>query len=165
MSKTSIAVQLNELGLQAEDAKALLLAPVAVVAWADGEADMTELETIASKHATRNCTEDVLCISESARQFIYYNFVYTRPPRDLQEKVLALLRRILDSGAAERNRQLRDAVTAMCLEVAKSSGSGLLGFIRKLDKKEKEAMRQLVEKLQLQDGNEAPQMLKEAGVL
>ena len=165
MQNSKIDIQLDELGLQPEDAEALFLAPMALVAWADGKADMTELETLASKHSVRNCPENVLCISERARKFIYYNFVYTRPRKELEEKVINLLKEIMDGSSAERNNQMRDMITGMCLAVAKSSGSGLLGFIKKLDKREKEAMRQLVEKLRLQEGAKASQMLKEAGIL
>lgn len=41
---------LRELGLTPAAANALMLVPAAVVAWADGEADMQEIEAIAGRH-------------------------------------------------------------------------------------------------------------------
>jgi hypothetical protein len=49
--------------------------------------------TIASHHAKERCGDDLGCLSEEAKEFFYYHFVYVKPSAQLVAKALVLLMR------------------------------------------------------------------------
>lgn len=127
--------RLQDLGIDEDDYGVLLLVPASAVAWADGESDMRELETIARRHQC-DCEEaDCLCVSEKARQFLYYNFVYRKPDAALLRKAMNCLRVFLALQEEKAADRLRWLTFEICLDVAKSSGGSLLS--KGLDQKEK----------------------------
>lgn len=118
---------LRELGLEPKDVHALLLVPAAAVAWADGEADMKEIEAMAETHAC-DCEEgNCLRLVESARKFVYFNFVYQRPKPELLRAALSCLSVYLFSLPTEKAGRLRRLIFSVALDVATSSGTGVLG--------------------------------------
>lgn len=117
---------LGEMGLAPEDVNALFLVPAAMVAWADGEADMKELDAIAETHRC-DCTEgDCLCLSEAARQFLYYNFVYQHPTAELLRSALGCLGAYLLAQPKDKADRLRLLMFSVAMDVARSSGRGVL---------------------------------------
>ena len=117
---------LRQLGLAPNDVNALFFVPAAVVAWADGEAEIKELEAIAAKHR-RDCDEgNCLCLSESARQFVYYHFAYQRPKPELMRVALRCLSLYLLAQTQEKADRLRELVLAVAVDVARSARTGLL---------------------------------------
>lgn len=164
MANITISRELEHLGLLPKDAPVLFLVPVALVAWSDGHADMTEIEALASKHATLECDGDVLCISERARQFLYYNFVYQRPTEAMRKQTLALLAELLDTTAPDKAMKVRDMIAMMCIEMAHSTGKGLLGMVWKLDDDEKLTILDIAHALKIYESAEARRKLAEIGI-
>jgi len=151
---------MHKLGLDVDDKSALFLVPLAIVAWADGNADPKEIMTISTRHATHACGSDEVCLSETGRKFLYNNFVYRRPDPVTQRRVIDLLAALLDTLPLDNAVALREAITAMCVEVAESSG-GFLGIFGKVATAEKEALLDLLRKLKLCQSPRACEMLRD----
>lgn len=131
---------LREMGLAATDINALFLVPAAAVAWADGEADMKELEAIAETHRC-DCEEgECLRLSESSRQFVYHNFVYQRPKPELLRAALGCLAAYLILLPKEKADRLRLLMFAVAMDVERSSRKGVLGRLRSVGESEKLAI-------------------------
>ncbi len=114
--------------LRTDDAEAvLLLVPLALVAWADGDVDMKEIWNIASHHAKKGCVDKVLCLSEDGRRFFYDFLVYRKPTPELIETALDLLEAHLDRLPPEKAGVMRRLIVEMCTDVARSSG-GIFGL-------------------------------------
>jgi len=125
--------------LKSDDAEAvLLLIPLALVAWADGDADMKEIWAIADHHVKNSCHGATLCLSEDGRRFFYDTFVYRKPNPALVEYALDLLEAHLERLAQDRAEAYRKLIFDMCDDVAKSSG-GILG-LHKVSGQEKQVV-------------------------
>ncbi|OPZ23742.1 MAG: hypothetical protein BWZ02_03105 [Lentisphaerae bacterium ADurb.BinA184] len=167
MEKHEIVAELAKLGLGAQDGSVLLLVPMALVAWADGQADIEEMDAIAAKHCTPGgrtggkggCT---LRLSETARKFYYRDFVYAEPDHKMAAHLIVLLRHMLSAAPKEKADEWRVLVTQTCLEVARSSG-GFLGMAT-ISAREREVIEGLVARLGLSRTPEAHALLDEAGV-
>lgn len=118
--------KLRELVSSSEGRAIMFLTPLAVVAWVDGEPEMDELMTIAGHHASERCEEEMGCLSEEARQFFYYNFVYKRPSTHLVGVSLTLLARALSRLHAEESDEVMELISRACDEVARITGGGFL---------------------------------------
>jgi len=142
---------LRELGLTAATANALLFVPAAVVAWADGEADIKELEAIAARHRC-DCEEgECLCLAESARQFLYYHFVYQAPKPDLVRRALACLAEQVRSQPADKADRLRQLILSVALDVARSSRQARFGRPHAVSVEERMALANVAGALGLHD--------------
>ena len=165
MNPEVVASELEELGLSPDDVGALFLVPGAVVAWADNHADMNELETIASRHAHADCGEDMICVSEEARQIIYYHFVYQYPDKYMLEKACRIIHGLIKSCSTEEERnRIRKFIADVCVDVARSSGDGLLGFLNRIDPNEKQVISNFTHNIELRKSSEAAEILQELGL-
>lgn len=136
----TIESALREMGLEPADITALFLVPAALVAWADGDADMKELEAIAESHRC-DCDEaDCLCMTETARQFLYRNFAYQRPQSGVLRAALGCLNAHLFALPRDRADRLRMMIFAVAMDVAKSSHRGMLGRLRAVSEAERLAI-------------------------
>lgn len=125
--------------LKSDDAEAvLLLIPLALVAWADGNADMKELWAIATHHARKSCSGKTLCLSEDGYRFFYDTFVYRKPDSTLADYALDLLEGHLERLSTEKADAFRQLIFDMCNDVAKSSG-GVFG-LHKVSGREKQVV-------------------------
>ena len=108
------------------DGRAILfLAPLAVVAWVEGEPNLDELIEIAAHHTRGRCREELGCLSGEARRFFYFHFVYGRPSSSLVGRSLMLLAKALSKlpeGHVPRRMKL---LSSACNDVA-CTGSGPL---------------------------------------
>ena len=155
--------ELARLGLSGDDAQALFLVPAALVAWADGHVDMKELETLASRHRPADCQGAMVCLSDRGRQFLYHHFIYVKPDHETITNTLRLVSAMLDLLPEDRAQRYREAIAAMCVDVARSSGSGLLSFFTKISADERAVIRQVAVILRLLDNAEIAQLLGGSG--
>jgi len=159
----NVTEELVRLGLREGDGSMLFLVPMAIVAWADGTAEMDELWQIADYHAEKHCEANMICLSEEARQYYYYNLIYQRPDEELQTHLINLLAQVLDELPEKKATKMRDVITSMCVKVAGSAG-GILGLFRKISCKEKQAIGALVAVLKLREGTEANKQLADVDI-
>ena len=164
MSKSSISLGMARYGLSPQDQGVLLLVPMAAVAWADGNADVDEMESIAGKQCRQMKSDErcILTITNKGRQFFHNKFMYQRPDARLTEELLGLLSHLLESMPEEKADALRDVILEGCVDVARTSG-GMLGF-GKVSSHEREVLSGLVETLRLRRAVNAYDRLSELGV-
>lgn len=166
MEQLGIREELEDLGLSPEDHRILLLVPMAVVAWADGEADEKELETLADRFcppAPGDADECALHVSDDAREFFAQRLMYRKPDEKLVARLLTLLAGRLAAVVPERSDRLRAFVARHCIETARSSG-GALGLFGRISDAEEAAIRDLAAKLDLRQSPEAAELLIDANI-
>lgn len=138
------------------DGRAILfLTPLAVVAWMDGEPEMDELITLAGHHAGERCGEKLGCLSDEARQFFYFHFVYGRPSAQLVGLSLTLLAKALSKLPSKETAQTVEQLLTACGEVARTSGGGLLhGAVSEAEDRAIGEMLKYIRPRQVDAGNE-----------
>lgn len=162
MSSQSLNDELAELGLEPRDRAALLLVPMAAIAWADGKADMAELDAIAEKHCPPESSvreEGVLPLTEKARQFLNTKLLYQKPDEAFVARLVGLLLELLDETTGDTAVRKRDQIAGMCIDVADRSG-GFLGLFGRVSPAEKKAMQDLFETLRLYEGSRAREIMR-----
>jgi hypothetical protein len=164
MKDADIIAGLNELGLTVRDQGVLLLVPMAMVAWADGDADVDEMEAIAGRqcNAPNSAEKCVMDIGDSGRKFLRNHFIYRKPDPELCDKLLGLMQESLALLPDERASIYRDLVAEMCADVAHASG-GILG-IATVSAAEKQVLADLADRLKLRLGLKASDILNDLGV-
>ncbi|MCF7854565.1 MAG: hypothetical protein K9N51_07205 [Candidatus Pacebacteria bacterium] len=164
MSKSSISLGLAKYGLSLRDQGVLVLAPMAAVAWADGNADVDEMEGIAGKQCKqmKDKEECPLSITDKGREFFHNSFMYQRPDVRLMEECLTMLADVLSSMTEDKADALREVILVGCVEVAKTSG-GLLGF-SKVSTHEREVLKDLAARLRLRRAVNAYDELAKLGI-
>ncbi len=153
-----ISESLQKLGLQPEDFDVLLAAPVAAVAWADGDPSATGLDELIEGEPISGADELPLNLSPAAKQYLKTYFLEREPAPAEMERLLDLTSEYLESISYRRAQECRDRIMKMCLYVADASG-GVLGLFGRISGNEKEVLRELAERLSLEKGHEACQIL------
>ena len=164
--RASLDVELEALGLQPGDKSILLFVPMVTIAWADGKADMEELQKIA-KSQRKVWDQGVTCkvsLSSRGKAFLRNHLLHTRPEAEKMDLLVDLLLVYLDSVTARNESdRLRDYITSTCIEVARASG-GLLGLLDRVGKPERKRIEELMRRLNLRDSKIAREQLREIGL-
>lgn len=84
----------------------LFLVPLAVTAWVDREPVLEELMAIAGNHSEERCGQQLGCLSDEARQFFYYQFVYRKPSADRVARVAGARWALLSMEARRQGEEL-----------------------------------------------------------
>ncbi len=155
-----ISESLQKLGLQPEDFDVLLVAPVAAVAWADGDPSDTGLAELIDGEPISAADVLPLRLSPAARQYLKTYFLDRKPAPAEMERLLDLTSEYLESISYRRAQQCRDRIMKMCLYAADASG-GVLGLFGRISSKEKAVLRELSDRLSLEKGHEACQILSD----
>ncbi len=161
MKDASANAALKSVGLSTADQGVLLMVPMALVAWADGDADVDEMEAIARRQcrahgSTGSCVMD---ITDSGQKYFYNHFMYRQPNEELADKMVDILADVLSALPDEKAGKLRALITEMMVDVAKVSG-GFLG-IGRIAAAEREMIQNISERLKLRLDPDAYGLLDE----
>ena len=115
--------RLVELGIRADTHQALELAPLAMVAWADGTMDAREREAV-----FRGAEANGIAPGSAAYELLAM-WTVQRPPRELMEAWCAYIAALGKELSAPQRRALEARILGRARAVAEAAG-GLLGFAR-----------------------------------
>ncbi|HEV7731353.1 MAG TPA: hypothetical protein VGR62_04285 [Candidatus Binatia bacterium] len=117
----TLAEQLIDLGVGAEEVVALGLIPLIAVAWADGSVDDTEREALLRGAREAGVRDG------GPGEALLKSWLATRPPASLVDTWSAYVRELCATMAPEAKREFRDELLNRTQEVARAAG-GFLGI-------------------------------------
>ena len=117
--------RLSELGIKPETALAVMLVPLAAVAWADGSIDARERKAILMAAAERGVAEG------TPAHTLLVSWLETRPGAELVEMWRRYVRTLSSALTPGEREQMRDRLLGLARGVAESAG-GFLGIGKKV---------------------------------
>jgi tellurite resistance protein len=130
--------RLMALGIRPETALSIMLTPLVLIAWADGEMDDRERKAILDAAEARGVTAGRI-----ARNLLK-NRLARKPDAALVSHWTALIRRLWGCFTADERWQMRQNLLGTAREVAEASG-GFLGLTSKTSAEERRVLEQLEE--------------------
>lgn len=113
--------RLVELGIRVDTIEALVLVPLAMVAWADGRMEAREREAV-----LRGAEASGIVPGSPAHQLLD-TWTLQRPPRELMDSWRGYIAALLAELSADQRRALEDRILGRAREVAQAAG-GFLGM-------------------------------------
>lgn len=135
LSDSELLDTLLEAGFQVTTLSAIMLVPATFVAWADGQVDPAERETILKAAAKRGIE------AESPAGKLLQSWLSRKPPKSLWETWKQYAQAVGESLPAKAASTLRQEVHSLATAVAEAAG-GILG-IGKVSSQERQVLDQI----------------------
>lgn len=151
LADEALLARLAELGVKKETIPVLHLMPLVQVAWADGEIQAGERELLMEAADSTGVTGEARAALEAMLE--------KRPPAEFFDAALAFIRHMVAALPEGEGEKAKENLVDLAWRVADASG-GVFGLWGRVEDSEKEALRDIAQKLTDSNADAAAKLLR-----